>query len=110
MHTDEHIPRTHTSFAPTHTSSATSIYLFGRHQRNSQANLIRPPDPPNSVDVIGGRVRQRHVDHVRQATDIDPARRHVGRNQEAHVPVFERLRVRVRVRVRVHMRALDGCR
>lgn len=45
------------------------------------------------MDVILGHIRERHVDHVRQALDVHTSRRHVGADQEPNIPVFKRRKI-----------------
>lgn len=51
----------------------------------------------DAVDVVAGAVRQRHVDYARQPGNVQPARGHVRRDQEAHRALAERLHARARV-------------
>ena len=41
----------------------------------------------DAVHIVFGELGQVEVDHMRDAADVDAARRHIGRHQHAHVAV-----------------------
>ena len=45
----------------------------------------------HSVDVVLGAVRQRHVDHVGQTSNVDTSCCHICADQEAYVAILESL-------------------
>ncbi len=53
---------------------------------------MRRTHAADAVDVVLGAIGQRHVDDVRQAGDVDAARRDVCGNEETDVAVLEGLR------------------
>ena len=57
--------------------------LLGIAERDRDAAPAGPRGPSDPVDVALGDVRQVVVDHVRDALDVDAARRDVGRHQHA---------------------------
>ena len=56
-----------------------------RHQRDGDAGLARAAGAAGAVHVDLGRVGRRVADHVGEVADVDAARRHVGRHQEAQL-------------------------
>ena len=71
--------------------------LIHADQRDRRAFAARPAGAADTVDVIFGDVRQFKIHDMRQLLDIETARRQIGRDQDAHIALFEigqRLRTR----------------
>ena len=63
--------------------------LVGRHEGERVARQLGPGRPADAVDVVVGDVRHVEVDDVREGLDVDAARRDVGGDEDAELPLLE---------------------
>mmetsp|Transcript_39931 Transcript_39931/g.92639 ORF Transcript_39931/g.92639 Transcript_39931/m.92639 type:complete len:632 (-) Transcript_39931:193-2088(-) len=66
---------------------------FGGDQRDSQAHAFRSPATTNPVDEVLYVIRQSHLDHKRQAGNVNTAGSNICANEETHVALFEGIQV-----------------
>ena len=67
-------------------------------ERDRRPGPPRAPRSPGAVDVRFGGLREVRVDDVGEVRDVDPARGHVGRDEEAQLPLARRAASRARGR------------
>ncbi len=63
----------------------TDLLLDCCHQGYGQSHPICPAHPPNPVDVVLGLIRQSHVDHIRDPSDVNASRSHIRADQESNL-------------------------
>src|SRR6185503_17274804 len=60
-----------------------------RHERHGPAVMSGTTGTADPMHVVFGHERQVEVDDQRQSSDVEAARRDVGRHQHAHAPLLE---------------------
>ena len=77
------------------------LEVFRRHERDRLARQARSAGAADPVHVVLGRARDVEVDHLRQAFDIEAARRDVGRHQHRGLARLERLQRQLALALRL---------